>query len=85
MRLKSFRNKPGTILDAFAENGEHLGTVMTVKLPMVIDEKLPEKICGERAYPVVVIKQNIPRDRRSPHSPRGYVGLWSDCRVEHIN
>jgi hypothetical protein len=81
MRLKTFRNKRGAILDAFDDHsGEHLGTIMVVELPPVL-AALPEW-CKD-STPVVIVKQAIPIRRGITRQPRGSVGLWSDVRVEY--
>lgn len=82
MRLKSFRNKPGTVLDAFSDaTGEHLGTIMVVELPPIFQPKAGEH---RPEVPVVLLKQALPIKHHSRRLPRGSVGLWSDCLVMHV-
>lgn len=82
-QLKSFRNKPGAVLEAFDEQyGEHLGTIVVVELPHVLE------VVRKRDYPdttpIVIIKRAIRLKHKAGRLPRGSVGLWDNCYVEPV-
>lgn len=73
-QLRTFEDKPGTILDAFSVTGEHLGTIMVCHLPPFLEELRERRAKGQVA--VVIVKQALPVKFRSLRLPRGWVGLW---------
>lgn len=75
-RLVQYKDKPGSILDAFNDLGEHLGTIMVVALPPILQLDVYKD-----HIPIVILKQAIPIKWKSRRLPRGNVGLWPDVIV----